>query len=582
MTAGRSQKVLEFIPRLFCVISYSNFLKLKESASATNRDTLYTHIEKQVLIDISSKPLILYHLIICFSIHKHYIYNFLFILGDDIMHKELKTAACYIRVSTDKQEELSPASQLKEIKKWAKDNGYILTDNYIFMENEGISGRKAEKRLEFQRMIATAKVKPKPFDAIIVWKFSRFARNQEESTFYKGLLRKKLGIDVISISEPVLEGMFGRLIEMIIEWFDEYYSVNLSGEVMRGMTEKARRGGYQSDTAYGYRMNKDTGIPEIIPEEAEIVRTIFDMCCDMSNSYYDICLRLNSMGAKTKRGNPWELRSVKYVLSNPFYTGKVRWNRQHHESHTIKDKSEWIIADGKHEPIISQEKWDMAQDIMSKRALRAKPKMRPMSTKHWLSGLIKCDACGSSLFLGATGKNGMKSLQCGNYQKGKCSISHSITEDKITVGLIAALSEILKSSEPIKYTRIESKSAEVDYLFYENALAKIEQKEKRIKQAYRDGIDTIEEYKENKAIINAEREKLENQYASLTLKKNTSNASGVITDLIDYSKEIQNVIDIIQSEAENTVKGEAIRSIIDYAVYKKAENRLEVHLIKYT
>lgn len=494
------------------------------------------------------------------------------------MSMELKTAACYIRVSTDKQEELSPASQLKEIRKWAKDNGYILTDDYIFMENEGISGRKAGKRLEFQRMIATAKIKPKPFDAIIVWKFSRFARNQEESTFYKGLLRKKLGIDVISISEPVLEGMFGRLIEMIIEWFDEYYSVNLSGEVMRGMTEKAMRGGYQSDTAYGYRMNKATGIPEIIPEEAEIVRIIFDMGCDISNSYHDICRHLNQMGAKTKRGNSWELRTVKYVLSNPFYIGKIRWNRQHHESHTIKEKEQWIITDGRHEPIISLEKWHMAQDIMSKRSLRAKPKIRPMSTKHWLSGLIKCDACGSSLFLGATGKNGMKSLQCGSYQKGKCSVSHSITQQKISDGLVAALLEILKSSESIEYTRIKSKASEVDRSFYENALARLNQKEKRVKQAYRDGIDTIEEYKENKDILQAEREKIENEYSALRVKKDSSET---VNEVIDYPKEIQNVIDIIQSEADNKVKGEAVRSIIDYAVYNKSENRLEVHLIKY-
>ena len=494
------------------------------------------------------------------------------------MQKQLKTAACYIRVSTDKQEELSPASQLKEIKKWAKDNGYILTDDYIFMENEGISGRKAGNRLEFQRMIATAKIKPKPFDAIIVWKFSRFARNQEESTFYKGLLRKKLGIDVISISEPVLEGMFGRLIEMIIEWFDEYYSVNLSGEVMRGMTEKAMRGGYQSGTAYGYRMNKDTGIPEIIPEEAEIVRIIFDMGCDISNSYYDICQRLNQMGARTKRGNSWELRTVKYILSNPFYTGKIRWNMQHHESHTIKDKSEWIIADGRHEPIISQKTWDMAQDIMSRRALRGKPKMRPMSTKHWLSGLIKCDDCGSSLFLGTAGKNGMKSLQCGNYQKGKCSISHSITEQKITEGLVAALSQVLESSEPIEYTMIKSKTNEADRSFYENALAKLAQKEKRVKQAYMDGIDTIEEYRENKAVLQAERERIEYEYSALNAKNDTF---GTAKEIVDYPKEIQNVIDIIQSDADNTVKGEAVRSIIDYAVYNKAENRLEVHLIMY-
>jgi len=132
--------------------------------------------------------------------------------GDDIMNNELKTAACYIRVSTDKQEELSPASQLKEIRKWAKDNGYILTDDYIFMENEGISGRKADKRPEFQRMIATAKVSPRPFDTIIVWKFSRFARNQEESIVYKSLLKKK-GVSVISISEPIIDDVFGSLIK---------------------------------------------------------------------------------------------------------------------------------------------------------------------------------------------------------------------------------------------------------------------------------------------------------------------------------------------------------------------------------
>lgn len=90
-------------------------------------------------------------------------------------------------------------------------------------------------------MISLAKNKPKPFDAILVWKYSRFARNQEESIVYKSLLRKQCNIDIISVSEPVLDGPFGSLIERIIEWMDEYYSVRLSGEVTRGMTEKALR-----------------------------------------------------------------------------------------------------------------------------------------------------------------------------------------------------------------------------------------------------------------------------------------------------------------------------------------------------
>ena len=165
----------------------------------------------------------------------------------------LEIGAAYIRVSTDDQTELSPDAQLREILKAAKADGFVIPKEFIFIEKRGISGRRAENRPEFQKMIATAKSqKPAPFSRLYLWKFSRFARNQEESTFYKGILRKKCNVDIKSVSEPIMEGMFGRLIEMIIEWFDEYYSINLSGEVTRGMTEKALRNGYQTAPCLGY------------------------------------------------------------------------------------------------------------------------------------------------------------------------------------------------------------------------------------------------------------------------------------------------------------------------------------------
>ena len=91
----------------------------------------------------------------------------------------------------------------------------------------GISGRKADKRPEFQKMIGLAKSSDHPVDVILVWKFSRFARNQEESIVYKSLLRKQSNVDVVSVSEPLIDGPFGSLIERIIEWMDEYYSIRL-------------------------------------------------------------------------------------------------------------------------------------------------------------------------------------------------------------------------------------------------------------------------------------------------------------------------------------------------------------------
>lgn len=487
--------------------------------------------------------------------------------------KELKTAACYIRVSTDKQEELSPASQLKEIKRWAKENGYILTNEYVFMENEGISGRSADKRPEFQRMIATAKLKPKPFDAIILWKFSRFARNQEEATFYKGLLRKKLGIDVISISEPVLEGMFGRLIEMIIEWFDEYYSVNLAGEVMRGMTEKAQRGGYQCAPPFGYKPNKDTGIPDIIPEQAQVVRMIFNMISEPATSYFDICQHLNNSGIKTKNGCIWRQRELKYLLENPFYAGKVRWNRRSHTTHTPNEKEQWIIADAPHEAIIDPVQFEKVQEIIQSRAAKISAHSRPASTKHWLSGLVKCSNCGGTLTLADT-RNGKRRLRCSNNTKGTCNVPHSIYEHAVLSGLTSSLQDMLDNTLPIKY-EIKADKLIVDNSLYENALAKLEQKEKRIKQAYMDGIDSIEEYKENKSIIAAERKRLLDKYHKLIP------AEPIHIDEDKIKKDIRNVIDIINSDAEDKIKYEAIHSVVDHVTYIKAEKRLEVHLVQY-
>ena len=88
-------------------------------------------------------------------------------------------------------------------------------------------------------MIALAKSTPKPFEAILVWKYSRFARNREDSVVYKSMLRKQCGIDVVSISEATGDDKMSILFEAMIEAMDEYYSINLSEEVKRGMTEKA-------------------------------------------------------------------------------------------------------------------------------------------------------------------------------------------------------------------------------------------------------------------------------------------------------------------------------------------------------
>ena len=264
-----------------------------------------------------------------------------------------RECALYVRVSTDKQDELSPDAQIRLGTEYAKKNGLHVSKEHTYIEH-GISGRKADKRPEFLRMIAAAKSEEHPFDVILVWKFSRFARNQEESIVYKSLLRKKCGVDVVSVSEPIIDGPFGGLIERIIEWMDEYYSVRLSGEVTRGMTEKALRGGYQARPPLGYRIETKKEPPVVVPEEAKIVRSVFDMYVNQHKGFFDIARELNRLGCKTSHGKAFERRSIEYIIQNPTYCGMIRWNRTTNETNVIKPKDEWIITEGNHEALMEK------------------------------------------------------------------------------------------------------------------------------------------------------------------------------------------------------------------------------------
>lgn len=351
--------------------------------------------------------------------------------------KEQLIGAAYIRVSTNDQLELSPESQLQEILRYAEEKCISLQKEFIFMEKEGRSGKRAGNRPEFQRMIATAKTLPKPFDVILVWKFSRFARNQDESTFYKGMLRKKLNIDIQSVSEPILDGMYGRLIELIIEWQDEFYSYNLSAEVRRGMEQKARCGGYQSSCPYGYRHITSGEPPAVIQEQAKVVRHIFSRYLSGNTSFSAIAKELNRNGCKTRTGKEFEGRTVSYILQNPFYTGCICWNRLPKEKKGRETSSEVIVSAGRHEALVSMADFKEVERLMGLRNKKSANR-KITGEKHFLSGLLICPICHASLVLN---KSQSPCFQCWRYAKGLHEGSASISEKKAVRFLLQALGD---------------------------------------------------------------------------------------------------------------------------------------------
>lgn len=482
--------------------------------------------------------------------------------------KKLQSGAAYIRVSTDKQEELSPDAQKRLIFDYAKKNGILLSEKDIFIEN-GISGKKADKRPMFQQMIALAKSKEHPYDVILVWKFSRFARNQDESILYKSLLRKK-NVDVVSISEPIIDGPFGSLIERIIEWMDEYYSINLSGEVKRGMTEKALRGGYQATAPLGYDHHAG-GIPTVNEKEAQIVRLIFEKY-NSGMDFTTIARYLNDSGYRTRRGNPFELRVVRYILENPFYIGKIRWNRAKHGSYQENKEEDIIIVDGKHEPIISEDTYQAANERI-KREFRPSRRKGTCYAKHWLCGVLKCGYCGSNLIYTSDNRNKCQTgnFQCYKYTKGQHGLSCSISQLKVESSVLNTLERILATGN-IDFKYYSSNVASDSKLpFLQKELDNLNKKERRIKIAYMDGIDSLEEYKENKKLIETERDQITEKMKALT-------SEGEVNSLELKQQMLlrcRNTYDVLMSGADLEEKASAIRSICESITFNKDKKELE-------
>lgn len=479
----------------------------------------------------------------------------------------MQTAALYIRVSTDKQEELSPDAQKRLLIEYAEKHGMLISEEYIFMEG-GISGKKADKRPKFQQMIGLAKSKNHPFDAILVWKYSRFARNQEESIVYKSLLKQN-NVDVISISEPLIDGPFGTLIERIIEWMDEYYSIRLAGEVTRGMTEKALKGGYQASPPLGYKIVHSGELPAIVPDEAEIIKNIFQQYVDEGLTFFQIARYLNTLGLKTKQGKNFERRSIEYIIQNPMYKGYIRWNRVNSSTKEVKDESEWIIEKGEHEPIISDELFDQAQKRYTTEYIPKKS--RPVTEyKHWLSGLIKCSNCGRSMTASKVKHSRYMYFNCNGYTKGKCPVCNSASENQLTPSILSVLQNVISSGE-VEYSISRKVNNISDTLLLEQQILKLDEKNKRIKAAYINGIDTLEEYKQNKTLVQKETYSLQLQLKELKKKDVQNNMQEMVS-------RISSVYKLITDEnVDNITKNSSMKSIIEKIVFNKKEGLLDVY-----
>ena len=229
-----------------------------------------------------------------------------------------RTAVAYARYSSAGQRDVSIEQQLRDIRAFADREGYTIVHEYADRAKSGF--RHASARSQFQAMLSAAE--NGSFDTVIVWKVDRFSRNREEAALFKRQLRES-GVSVVYAMEPIQKGAAGVLTGGMLEAIAEWYSVNLSENISRGMNDNARRCLYNGTKILGYHRGPD-GHYAITKDEAGAVRSIFEQYAD-GFSAASIADQLNASGLRTPRGCRFSPQTILRILANERYVGVYIW-----------------------------------------------------------------------------------------------------------------------------------------------------------------------------------------------------------------------------------------------------------------
>ena len=318
-----------------------------------------------------------------------------------------KKCVLYSRVSTEMQVDgFSLAGQKTCLTNYAKREEMKIIGEY---EDAGKSGKSIEGRPAFKRMLEDIK-DGLQVDYVIVYKLSRFGRNAADVLNSLELIQD-YGVNLICTDEGIDSSQAsGRLLISVLSAVAQIERENILEQTMNGRREKARQGLWNGGQApYGYKLVD--GKLVIDEKEAEVVKTIFDKYANTPMKISEVAKFCNEQNLeRIPRGNTLGAKfvssSVRRILENPVYVGKISWGKRttikkkgSKESVRVYQNKNIILADGAHEAIINQDLFD----ICAKKREEYNKKHESRSDKrsvHPLTGLLKCPCCGGKLTSG--------------------------------------------------------------------------------------------------------------------------------------------------------------------------------------
>ena len=314
----------------------------------------------------------------------------------------------YTRVSTTMQiDGYSLDAQKARMKAYADFNNFEIVGEY---EDAGKSGKSIEGRLAFNNMIEDIKSGKDNVSFVMVFKLSRFGRNAADVLSSLQVMQD-FGVNLICVEDGIDSSKdAGKLMISVLSAVAEIERENIRVQTMEGRIQKAREGKWNGGFApYGYKLVD--GRLEINEDEAEAIRIIFDQYVNTDMGANGIARYLENHGihkiARQNGKNPlFDSALIRKIVKNPVYCGKIAYGRRKTEKvhgtrneYHLVEQDDYIVVDGLHEAIVSEDIWGKAQVKAALQAKKYEHIHRGASEHiHLLSGIIKCPICGAGMY----------------------------------------------------------------------------------------------------------------------------------------------------------------------------------------
>ena len=324
------------------------------------------------------------------------------------MQKEKIKVYTYTRVSTAMQVDgYSLDAQKAKMKAYADYNDYEIAGEY---EDAGKSGKSIEGRAQFSQMMEDIKSGKDGVSYVLVFKLSRFGRNAADVLSSLQVMQD-FGVNLVCVEDGIDSSKdAGKLMISVLSAVAEIERENIRVQTMEGRIQKAREGRWNGGFApYGYRLVDGKLI--INEEEAEAIRVIYDQYVYTDIGANGIAKYLETHGIRKiprQNGkNPlFDAHLIRLILKNPVYCGKIAYGRRKTEKvrgtrneYKLVEQDNYLLADGKHEAIVSEEVWQAAQVKLLAQAKKYEHVNRGKDEHvHLLSGIVKCPVCGAGMY----------------------------------------------------------------------------------------------------------------------------------------------------------------------------------------